>query len=752
MRKQEAELRKAEAEARTAEFEAEVAKVRAAAEAAKAESEAAAAALRTKAEVDVAKARAAAEAAKAESEAAKAESEAAKAESEAAAAALRTKAEVDAAKARAAAEDAKAAAEAAKAAAEAAAAAQRTKAEVDVAKARAAAEAARARRAEAEADAAALDAAARKSAGETLFGRLAEHTSAAMATIIAAIVAFFGLLVTFALSHLRDSAQAAGQAEAMRRFERRRIDAIKERICSRLPVASAAASVESYRFPRPEALKALEYMSTKAGLYMVVGPKGEGKTALVSQFVSSHPHVLYANLQEGSMDSAVRAVAEALGYDMADSKEEASARQRGYRLPDLLSPQSRDMYEALLKAFAGACLELRSERKLVPGFSPVLVLDHANRPLRHSSSVPPSSAPPALDAPAPAAAAAAASPDANLMYSTVEIGHGFANESIASLVMVSSDLLQELDAWRTAGGRDSVRYIRVAPFSDADAANLLSRRIFASRGESETRQPTPEDLAAIQREYSSTISTITLALGTRARWLVQSLQHLAHAPLADAAVAACGVPIPAHYHPYLPMALRDSSIRVDPGVWVALQSVIAARKADVRALLNVSEDFVIDPSEPDSARFARRVLAVDAALRALLLAPIEHSDLVSRFFASAEHVLRRLAEQHVIFYNHDTKNVEMESPLVHRVVAALLASKEHELSVQLVQQLLAWQAAAAGEARLEQQVVAAERRSGFKPTARTEALECELDGARRELKLLLKGIDSSRVALRQLRR
>ena len=45
------------------------------------------------------------------------------------------------------------------------------------------------------------------------------------------------------------------------------------------------------------------------------------------------------------------------------------------------------------------------------------------------------------------------------------------------------------------------------------------------------------------------------------------------------------------------------------------------------------------------------------------------------------------------FFNHDTKNVEMESPLIHRVVSALLASQEHELSVQLVQQLLAWQLA-----------------------------------------------------------
>ena len=106
------------------------------------------------------------------------------------------------------------------------------------------------------------------------------------------------------------------------------------------------------------------------------------------------------------------------------------------------------------------------------------------------------------------------------------------------------------------------------------------------------RQPTPEDLPSIQREYASTISTIILTLGTRARWLVQSLQHLVRAPLTDAELAVGGVPIPAHYHPYLPVELRDNGLRVDPGVWVALLLLIAARKADARALLNVSEDFV----------------------------------------------------------------------------------------------------------------------------------------------------------------
>ena len=448
------------------------------------------------------------------------------------------------------------------------------------------------------------------------------------------------------------------------------------------------------------------------------------------------------------MDKAVRTVAMALGYDMTDSADEAGARQRGYSLPDLLSPQSTDMYETLLKAFECACHELRSERRLVPGFSPVLVLDHANRPLRRSSAAPLSLPLAPLDALTPSSAAAVASPDANLMYSTVEIGHQFANESIASLVMVSSDLLQELDAWRRASGRDSVRFIRVAPFSDADAANMLSRRIFASLGKNALCQPTPEDLAAIQREYSSTISTITLALGTRARWLVQSLQHLAHAPLTDAELAVRGVPVPAHYHPYLPVKLRNE-LRVDPYVWVTLQSLIAARKADVRALLDISEDFFVGPSEPDSARFAQRVLSVDAALRALLLSPIEHSDLKGRFFAASEHVLRRLAEQHVVFYNHDTKYVEMESPLVHRVAAALLSSKDHELSVLLVRQLLECQRAAHAKADLEQQM-AVENKSASK-SARIVELECELDASRKLFKLLDKGVEATRASLRERR-
>jgi len=39
--------------------------------------------------------------------------------------------------------------------------------------------------------------------------------------------------------------------------------------------------------------------------------------------------------------------------------------------------------------------------------------------------------------------------------------------------------------------------------------------------------------------------------------------------------------------------------------------------------------------------------------------------LKTRFFASAEHVLRRLSELRIIFYNHDTKYVEMESSLFH---------------------------------------------------------------------------------------
>jgi len=454
------------------------------------------------------------------------------------------------------------------------------------------------------------------------------------------------------------------------------------------------------------------------------------------------------------MDKAVRAVAAALGYDMCDSVEEAGARQRGFTLPDLQALQSTDMYETLLHAFERACAELHAEGRLAPGCCPVLVLDHANRPLRHPADAQPQRAQELLlDAALPASATA------NLMYSTVEIGHRFANRRTASLVMVSSDLLQELDAWRRAGGRDSVRYIRVAPFSDADAASLLSRRILASHSGDRTRQLSERDLTHVQCQYASTLAAITATLGTRARWLVQALAHDAHAPLEDAELAARGAPIPARYLPCLPAALQGASVRVDPGVWAALQALIEARRQDARALLSVSEHMALPPSpqaEPGATRLAQRLLATDAALRALLQAPLPRSELEGRYFSGAEHVLRRLCEQHIVFYNHDTTYVEIESPLVRRVVGALLASSDHQQSMELVRQLLGWQAAAQARAEL-QQLLAAEQAAGrgrggwLAPEPAVADLERDLLAARGRERLARQGADAARAALQALR-
>ena len=564
------------------------------------------------------------------------------------------------------------------------------------------------------------------------------------------------------------SAQAAEQAQAVRRFERRRTDAIKARILSpptaadseqREPPSSAPPALDDL-FSRPEALRALAGMSTKAGIYMVVGPKGEGKTTLVSQFVAATPHVLYVDLQDGSMDKAVRAVAAALGYDMTDSVEEAGARQRGFSLPDLQALQSTDTYETLLHAFERACAELRAEGRLAPGCCPVLVLDHANRPLRRAAGAQSQRAPEPPPHPTALDAALPASADANLMYSTVEIGHRFANRRTASLVMVSSDLLQELDAWRRAGGRDSVRYIRVAPFSDADAGNLLARRILASSSGGQEGQPSARALADTQRKYASTLATITATLGTRARWLVQALAHDAHAPLADAELAARGAPIPARYLPCLPSSLQGASVRVDPGVWAALQALIEARRQDVRALLSVSEHMALPPSpqaEPGATRLAQRLLATDAALRALLRAPLPRSELEGRYFSAAEHALRRLCEQHVVFYSHDTTYVEVESPLVRRVVGALLASSDHQQSMELVRQLLGWQAAAQARAELQQQLAAEQAGGGrgrggwLAPAPIVADLERDLQAARGRERLARQGADAARAALQALR-
>jgi hypothetical protein len=599
--------------------------------------------------------------------------------------------------------------------------------------------------------------AARTSQAEAEAAAARKGFDPALAALLAAgLTATIGLLAIL-WDHPKAGAQLkrdCSQAEATRQFERRRIDAIKLRLLSRLPGPAAA---EDGRLARPDALRVLECMHTKAGLYMVVGPQGEGKTTLAAQFVAAHPHALYVDLQEGSMDKAVRAVAAALGYDLADSAEEASVRLRGHRLPDLHTAQlSTDMYGTLLAAFERACVELRAEGMLAPGCCPALVLDHANRPLRRSGgsevefqALP---QPPLLDALSPAAAAQPVSAGTNLMYTTVEIGHRFANDSVASLVMVSSGLLQELDAWRRAGWRDSVCYIRVAPFSDADAASLLARRILASRAGCATCQPTPRILADTQRHYASTLATITATLGNRARWLVQALAHAPHAPLADAELAARGVPIPAAYLPYLYAALR-----VDPDVWLALQGLIEARIAGVDALLSVSSAFTL-PSSPSldpggATRFAERVLAVDAALRALLHAPQPHSGLQRRFFAAASHVLRRLSEQHVIFYNHDTRFVELESPLMHRVASALLGSQDHQLSMALLRQLLAWQAAAQAKAELEQQLAAegAGAASAWFRPARVAALVEAVDAARRGERQARLDAEATRSALQGLR-
>jgi len=84
------------------------------------------------------------------------------------------------------------------------------------------------------------------------------------------------------------------------------------------------------------------------------------------------------------------------------------------------------------------------------------------------------------------------------------------------------------------------------------------------------------------------------------------------------------------------------------------------------------------------------------------------------------------------------------------VVNALLSSKDHELSVLLVRQLLACQAAATLEAKLEQHM-AVENRSESKST-RLSKLEFNLDAARQSVIDLQLQLETTRVSLRELRR
>lgn len=97
----------------------------------------------------------------------------------------------------------------------------------------------------------------------------------------------------------------------------------------------------------------------------------------------SHPCVIRVNLECASVDEAVRAVAAAMGNKL--TVLEAAAKLAGAIWPDADAPHTKEDFKELLAVFEDACKELRKDNAL-GGRVPVLILDHAHRPLPGASS------------------------------------------------------------------------------------------------------------------------------------------------------------------------------------------------------------------------------------------------------------------------------------------------------------------------------------------------------------------------------
>jgi hypothetical protein len=87
-----------------------------------------------------------------------------------------------------------------------------------------------------------------------------------------------------------------------------------------------------------------------------------------------HPFVVRADLQNGSLDQAVRALAQAIGYSLDYAADELAAKAAGFKVPNINTLQTVADFEDLLLVFEQACNELRAEGVL-GSHVPVLVLE-----------------------------------------------------------------------------------------------------------------------------------------------------------------------------------------------------------------------------------------------------------------------------------------------------------------------------------------------------------------------------------------
>lgn len=96
-----------------------------------------------------------------------------------------------------------------------------------------------------------------------------------------------------------------------------------------------------------------------------------------------------------------------------------------------------------------------------------------------------------------------------------------------------------------------------------------------------------------------------------------------------------------------------------------------------------------------SERSVRRVLDIDAGLRALIDSGSKSEVDFQRNFGSSAHLAPVLAEQHLVFYNPATKGVQFESTALRQVVIGVLDSAPHKARIDLARTLLQWQQASA---------------------------------------------------------
>jgi hypothetical protein len=193
--------------------------------------------------------------------------------------------------------------------------------------------------------------------------------------VLIALIGASGALVVAWLTSAVDQARKEKLSAVAGSFTPRRVDAVKDVLKKRgsnqpLNEAGEPGSL----LERSAAMSIVSPIGTTAGLYMVCGPKGEGKSSLMKLFAQQQPFVIYVDLQNGSVNKAVRAVAAAIGYSLEYSADELVAKAMGFEVPEIKDEQGFEEFGELLLVFEQACNELRKEGVL-GRHMPVLILE-----------------------------------------------------------------------------------------------------------------------------------------------------------------------------------------------------------------------------------------------------------------------------------------------------------------------------------------------------------------------------------------